>query len=170
VVTGGAAEGAVVIDQDLCKPYIGDCFGQCQIYCPRGGYPKIGSATDDFLSITLDYKAWKCHLCYPHIKAGTISQPECVNACTAAALSFGDKATIEAQAQTFANYCGDGSVYWASNEHAFLPPKADPLVEDHISPMIGRILESPAGKLAVVPALLVGGLYALYQRRLSAEK
>jgi predicted NAD/FAD-binding protein len=51
-----------------------------------------------------------------------------------------------------------------------VPPKADPFIEDHITPMVSGALSSPLVKAAIVPTLVVGGLMALSARRAENEK
>ena len=59
------ANGAVMIDPELCQPGGTNAAGvtctyQCQVDCGRGGYPKIGVGSDLYDTP----KAWKCTLCY----------------------------------------------------------------------------------------------------------
>lgn len=149
------ATGAIYVDQGVCNP--NNCQRQCVSACWQGGYPKVGVAENG-------YHAYKCHMCY-----NRASGPACVETCPAKALKYDTLAAI--QAYITANYGagsvvqGTGHIFWASNNGTFDPPKTDPFIEDHISPMTGKVLKGPFAAMLSVPALLFGGLYALHRRR-----
>lgn len=77
-------EGPVVYDSDKC---IGCRY--CAIACPFG-VPSF--EWEKPLALMR-----KCQMCYDRIKAGL--EPACVTACPTAALTFGDRAALLAQAQ-----------------------------------------------------------------------
>ena len=62
---------------------------------------------------------------------------------------------------------GDGSMYWASRKYLLIAPKADPFVEDHVTPLVSSLVSGPFAKAALVPTLLAGGLVAVIARRQS---
>jgi Fe-S-cluster-containing dehydrogenase component len=168
-----------------------NCGRVCQIDCGRGGYPKIGSGCSDPAYLTP--KAWKCTMCYG--RAGTVTpamtakygfalpsketsgaaeklhQPSCVYTCPAKAMFYDTRDIIMAQLNagkldgTYISVVGDGSVFWASKKYMIISPKADPFMEDHVSPMVGSLLSGPFAKAALVPTLVAGGLLALAARR-----
>ena len=203
------ANGAVMIDPELCQPGGTNAAGvtctyQCQVDCGRGGYPKIGVGSDLYDTP----KAWKCTLCYGRAGAdadldptygfglptkvypngageyisslsGTAvpelkHQPSCVFTCPAKAMVWDTKANIVAfindSANGFISVQGDGSVYWASRKSLLLAPKADPFVEDHVTPLVSNLLSSPFAKAALVPAAMGAGLLALIARRQSVAE
>jgi Fe-S-cluster-containing dehydrogenase component len=96
-------------------------------------------------------------------------QPSCVFTCPAKAMHWDAKATIVGYlnntANGFVSAQGDGSVYWASRKGILIAPKADPLIEDHVTPLVSSVLSGPFAKAALVPTLLVGGLVAVVARR-----
>ncbi|MEI8081853.1 MAG: 4Fe-4S dicluster domain-containing protein, partial [Actinomycetes bacterium] len=74
-------------------------------------------------------------------------EPACVSSCPSKAMKWDTKANIMAYladplngyvlANGTQNWIGSGSVYWASKRSTVLiPPKADPFVEDHVTPMV----------------------------------
>ncbi|PKQ21004.1 MAG: hypothetical protein CVT66_01930 [Actinobacteria bacterium HGW-Actinobacteria-6] len=189
------ANGAVAIDPEKCTPGGTNaagvqCVQQCQIDCGRGGYPKIGVGSDLYTTS----KAWKCTLCYGRAgigeslipeygpalptkaTTGEISlvaekahQPSCVFTCPAKAMNWDTKENILTYINTASNgYIsaqGDGSMYWASRKYLLIAPKADPFVEDHVSPLMSSLVSGPFAKAALVPTLLAGGLVAVIARR-----
>lgn len=189
--------GAVMIDPNLCQPGGTNasgvtCVYQCQTDCGRGGYPKIGEGSDLFASP----KAWKCTMCYGRAgAAGDLDpaygfalpskddqaaidlvpekahQPACVYTCPAKAMAWDTRdnilAYINNPANKFISAVGDGSVYWASRKALLLAPKADPFVEDHVTPLLSSVLSGPFAKAALVPAALGAGLFAVIARRQS---
>ena len=96
-------------------------------------------------------------------------QPSCVFTCPAKAMQWDSKANIYSYIQNPANgfisAVGDGSMYWASRKALLIAPKADPLVEDHVTPLVSSVLSGPFAKAALVPTLLAGGLMAVVARR-----
>lgn len=104
----------------------------------------------------------------------TEHQPSCVFTCPANAMKWDTRDAIRAYinsgsiasgGQGFISAQGDGSVYWASRKSLLLAPKADPFVEDHVTPLISSVVSSQFAKAALVPAALGGGLLALIVRR-----
>jgi formate dehydrogenase iron-sulfur subunit len=173
-------EGGVFIDPVKCNP--AQCAQQCRFDCQRGGYPKIGLGSDLYPT----EKAWKCTLCVgragefgdlpskakaPEIAAcaAKAHQPSCVYTCPANAMKYDTKANIYAfltdASQGWISVMGDGSMYWASRRFLVAAPKADPFVEDHLTPMVSSLLNNPFAKAALAPTLIVGGLLALAARR-----
>ncbi|MHB0976205.1 MAG: 4Fe-4S dicluster domain-containing protein [Candidatus Aquicultorales bacterium] len=171
-------------DTEYCQP--SSCSRQCLKDCGRGGYPRIDGHPGDGLNT----KAYKCMMCHGrlldgremtgHTGSGASAAPShakgdvtaCALACPAGAVHYGDKSVLQAYV-TAKGYsvvsAAVGNVIWAGNTY-FAPPTADPFVEDHISPMIDALLKSPVGKAVVVPSLFVGGLYALYARKVELAK
>ncbi|MDI6821790.1 MAG: hypothetical protein QMD66_02785 [Actinomycetota bacterium] len=171
-------------DTQYCDPLDIRCTFQCATQCARGGYPKISRGDG------LNLKAYKCDLCWgirdgkngfedalqsrrvpgdASMWVGTYTGQRvtaCVQACPNRALLMGDAADVARLAATYPYHQGDGSFYWASRL-PFGPPTTDPYIEDHAVPMFQKLLASPAGKLLVVPTLIVSGIYGLYQRRLA---
>jgi Fe-S-cluster-containing dehydrogenase component len=161
------ATGAVYVNRDECDPNNPLCMRQCRTYCRRGGYPKVREQSE-----CVGEEAptmYKCMLCYKdEMKVpgpGGIKIPQCVATCPAGALTYGERDAIIAKSRTYKYRAGDGHIFWASNR-SFSAPASDPFVEDHISPMAGKLSSGGAAKALAVPSLLVGGLYALYRRRL----
>jgi hypothetical protein len=101
-------------------------------------------------------------------------QPTCVYTCPAKAMVYDTRANIVAYlndtGQGWMSRFGDGSMFWASHKYLVAPPKADPFMEDHVSPMLGSLLSSPFAKAALAPTLIVGGLLALAARRAKMEE
>jgi len=101
-------------------------------------------------------------------------QPSCVYTCPAKAMVYDTRANILAYLndsdQHWMSRFGDGSMFWASHKFLVAPPKADPFMEDHMSPMIGNLLSSPFAKAALAPTLVVAGLLALSARRAKMEE
>lgn len=189
------ANGAVYVDHALCKPDDRNaqgvlCTRQCIIDCSRGGYPKVGAGSDMYTGM----RANKCTLCFGRSGAGadldaTIGnplptkasaaeiaavpqkahQPACVFTCPAKAMSWDTQTNIRAYinntANGFISAYGDGSMYWASRKFLLIAPKADPFVEDHITPLVSNLVSGPFAKAALVPTLLAGGLMAVIARR-----
>lgn len=190
------ANGAVSIDPTLCdpdgfNPANGQtCTRQCVTDCQKGGYPKVGVGSDLYASP----KAWKCTLCYG--RAGADDQldpaygtplptrasaadiaavPEkahetaCVYTCPSKAMKFDTKANILAHIAGggYISYQGEGSMFWASKKYLLAAPKADPFVEDHVTPMISSMLSSSVSKAAIVPTLVAGGILAVIMRRMA---
>jgi formate dehydrogenase iron-sulfur subunit len=110
------------------------------------------------------------------VDAGTIleldHQPTCVYTCPAKAMVYDTRKNIVAYLNQsgWTSRFGDGSMFWASHKFLVAPPKADPFMEDHTSPMIGSLLSSPFAKAALAPTLVVAGLLALSARRAKIEE
>jgi Fe-S-cluster-containing dehydrogenase component len=100
-------------------------------------------------------------------------QPACVFTCPAKAMVYDTRDNILEYIQDpshgFTSPFGDGSMFWASRL-LVSPPKADPFMEDHVTPMVGSLLSSPFAKAALAPTLVVGGLLALAARRAKIEE
>jgi hypothetical protein len=104
-------------------------------------------------------------------------EPACVSSCPAKAMKWDSKANIlaylndAANGYTLANgtqnWIGNGAIYWASRKTMLVPPKADPFIEDHITPMVSSMV-SGSGKL-MIPALLLGGFAVVSMRRAKLE-
>lgn len=183
------ASGAVSVDPDLCNPSA--CAHQCVTDCQRGGYPKIGIGSDSEVAD----KAWKCTLCHgragatldsaygqplpTRASASQISttperahEPACVYTCPAKAMEWDTLSSIWDRVKVggtdgYISVVGgpDGSVMWASKKYYLAAPKADPLIEDHLSPMVTDLLGGSFAKAAIVPTLVLGGLMALSARK-----
>ncbi|MDP2233241.1 MAG: hypothetical protein Q8K89_06365, partial [Actinomycetota bacterium] len=160
--------------------------------CQRGGYPKVGVGSDLFATS----KAWKCTLCNgvagaeadmvaaygePNptraSSAAVIAVPEkkheptCVYTCPAKAMKWETRDAIVGAGGILASggylsYQGDGSMFWASKKYIIAAPKADPFVEDHITPMLSSMLTDSVSKATVVPTLVAGGIIAVIARRI----
>lgn len=171
-------------DNGYCDPSLPVCYDKanrlkCVSACPRGGYPVrgLGDGASD--------KIWKCDMCYGRRVPGFISNatgaesaagevPACVATCPAKALKYGTWTDINqyVASQGYPYVAGGtdgGSIFWAKKSAPFGNPTADPLVEDHMTPMLQAFLESPLGKMLLIPTVMAGGLYALYARRLKVE-
>lgn len=111
-------------------------------------------------------------------------EPMCVSTCPAKAMKWDTKDNILAYMNDPANgfvwgantsrpgtrnWIGNGSMYWGSKRVLLAPPKADPFIEDHISPMTQSLLSGGVAKAALLPTLVVGGLMALSARRTRNE-
>jgi len=187
------ATGAVSIDPNLCQPGGTNaqgvtCTYQCNADCQRGGYPKVGAGSDLFAGP----RSWKCTLCFgragadadldaaygnplpSNSTAGEIAAvpekahwPTCVYTCPAKALTWDTRANILNLIQTggYVSYQGDGSVFWASKKYILAAPKADPYVEDHLTPFLSGVLSDSVKRSALVPTLIAGGLLAVIARR-----
>jgi len=96
-------------------------------------------------------------------------EPSCVYTCPAKAMRWDDRGQIRSYvtntANGFISVVGDGSMYWASRKTLLVPPKADPFIEDHVTPLMSSLVSSPFAKAALVPTLLAGGLMAVIARR-----
>lgn len=159
------AHGAVVVDYGLCTPDSGGCTRQCVSACRKGGYPKIGLGTSEYYPASK--KMYKCDMCFDRVEAGKI--PLCVETCPAKAYTFDtyDNIWNKMTAERYSYISGNDQFVWATRNTAFVSPKADPFVEDHISPMMDRLLSGPFSKAFLMPTAVVGGLYALYRRRVT---
>ncbi|HSK46748.1 MAG TPA: 4Fe-4S dicluster domain-containing protein [Coriobacteriia bacterium] len=170
----------------------------CAVGCQRGGYPKIGMGrfgqeSPKANKCTLCYgragsdaqlgdipnalpsTATAAEIAAVPEKA---HQPACVSSCPAKAMKWDTQENIIAYLNTPANgyilangtrnWIGNGSMFWGSKKTLLAPPKADPLVEDHMAPLAGDLTSSTL-KVAL-PTLVVGGLVALSARRARIEE
>jgi len=100
-------------------------------------------------------------------------QPACVFTCPAKAMHYDTRANIleylRDSGQGWKSAFGDGSMFWASHKFTVAPPKADPFVEDHISPMLSSVLSNPFAKAALAPTLVAAGVLAVMARRAKME-
>jgi Fe-S-cluster-containing dehydrogenase component len=167
------AHGAVVVDYGACTP---DTCGQpCIAACRKGGYPKIGNASvaiarklsGGTIDLSGKNKMYKCDMCWERVEDGKL--PKCVATCPAKAYTFDTYSNIwdKLTADRYAYISGNDQFVWATRNTAFVSPKADPFIEDHISPMVDRLLSGPFSKAFLAPTAVVGGLYALYRRRVN---
>lgn len=110
--------------------------------------------------------------------AGALSeydhQPSCVYTCPARAMVWDTRENILAYlndtGQGWKSRFGDGSMFWASKKFLVAQPKADPFIEDHISPMVSSLLSNPLAKAALAPTLVAGALLAITARRAKMEE
>ncbi|MDP2181530.1 MAG: hypothetical protein Q8K99_03050 [Actinomycetota bacterium] len=186
--------GAVSIDPTLCDPDATNpkgvkCVRQCVSDCQRGGYPKVGVGSDLFPTA----KAWKCTLCNGRAgrntdldaaygeplptratpgEIGTVPEkahePSCVYSCPAKAMTWDTKAKILTKItdEGYVSYQGDGSMFWASKKYILAGPKADPFIEDHVTPFISSVLRESVDNAVLVPTLVAGGVLAVILRRM----
>jgi Fe-S-cluster-containing dehydrogenase component len=100
-------------------------------------------------------------------------EPACVSTCPAKAMKWDTKENIQSYLDNPANgyggnWVGNGAIKWASKQSSpVISPKADPFIEDHITPMVGSMV-SGSGKLAI-PALLLGGFAVVSMRRAKVQ-
>lgn len=111
-----------------------------------------------------------------------LHEPSCVQSCPAKAMTWDTRDNVVKYLRDPANgytnidgngsigWYGNGSMFWASKKALLAPPKADPFVEDHLSPLVSGLFSSPLAKAAIVPTLLAGGLLALSARRTAIEE
>lgn len=97
-------------------------------------------------------------------------QPSCVYTCPARAMMWDTRDNIlvymnNLASNGFISGQGDGSIFWASRKYLLIAPKADPFVEDHVTPLMSSLVSGPFAKAALVPTLLAGGLVAVIARR-----
>jgi Fe-S-cluster-containing dehydrogenase component len=96
-------------------------------------------------------------------------QPACVYSCPAVAMMWDTRDNIRTYinggTEGFISAQGDGSMYWASRKSLLIAPKADPFVEDHVTPLVSSVMSSPFAKAALVPTVFGAGLMALIARR-----
>jgi Fe-S-cluster-containing dehydrogenase component len=98
-------------------------------------------------------------------------KPACVATCPNNALTYGDKSVIHAKALTFKYASGsEGHIYWVSNKNNFTPPVSDSHGGYQSSSILSKSMSASANKMLTVPTLMVGGLYALYQRRIDLKE
>lgn len=191
------ANGAVSIDPAKCQPDATNasgvrCTRQCVSDCQRGGYPKVGVGSDLFATS----KSWKCTLCYGRAGATsqldpaygtplpanrnntglsvppppeTAHEPSCVYTCPAKTMMWDTRANILSwiASKGYISYQGDGSLFWASKRYILAAPKADPFIEDHVTPLLSSVLTDSVAKAAVIPTLVAGGVFAVIARRIA---
>jgi Fe-S-cluster-containing dehydrogenase component len=94
-------------------------------------------------------------------------EPSCVYTCPAKAMKWGTRAGVRSYISNggYISFIGDGSMYWASKRAIIIQPKADPYIEDHITPMVSNMLNSSFARAALVPTIFAGGLLAIIARR-----
>jgi Fe-S-cluster-containing dehydrogenase component len=101
-------------------------------------------------------------------------QPACVFTCPAKAMVWDTRANVLAYlndaGQGWKSRFGDGSMFWASQKYLVSPPKADPFIEDHISPMVSSLLSNPFAKAALAPTLVAGAVLAIAARRAKMDE
>ena len=104
-------------------------------------------------------------------------EPACVASCPAKAMVWDTQANIKAYlsdpangyvwANGTRNWIGNGSMFWGSKKVLLAPPKADPLVEDHVSPLTS---DFTIGALGLAPAVLLTGMWAYSSHRARTEE
>ena len=104
-------------------------------------------------------------------------EPACVSSCPAKAMKWDSKANILQYlndplngftlADGTQNWIGNGAIFWAARKIMLTPPKADPFIEDHITPMANSMVS--AGSKLMIPALLLGGFAVVSMRRAKVE-
>jgi Fe-S-cluster-containing dehydrogenase component len=104
-------------------------------------------------------------------------EPACVSTCPAKAMKWDTRDNILTYLQNPANgytlsngtqnWIGNGSMYWASKKIMLVPPKSDPFIEDHITPMVGSMVSG--GSKLMIPALVLGGFAVVSMRRAKVE-
>ncbi len=101
----------------------------------------------------------------------TNHEPSCVYTCPAKAMKWDSRANIQAWISNsdngYISYMGNGSMYWASSKYVLAAPKADPFIEDHITPLLSSVLNESVAKAALVPTLVAGGVFAVIARRIA---
>jgi Fe-S-cluster-containing dehydrogenase component len=188
------ANGAVSVDNTKCDPSAcsTNAIKPCEIQCQRGGYPKVGDAYEATPGVV---KMNKCTLCSGrageddptknNMLPTTATQaeidavpekahmPACVSTCPAKAMRWDTRENLIAFAEAnyyladgTKNWYGNGSMMWGSKKVMLTPAKADPFIEDHITPMTSSML---SGSKMILPTLVVGGLAALSARRVRNE-
>lgn len=177
------ANGAVIVDYTNCTPDVG-CSRECVAGCRGGGYPKIQNPPDagdsghdetGFSKFYDDEKNMnKCDMCWDRLEAGKV--PLCVITCPADALKFDTLTNLDNYVNSNLYNPGNPDGYkayvnmssqvrWVSRQNYFQTPKADPYVEDHMSRAVDKLVRGPYSRLALVPAGLALGLYALQKRK-----
>lgn len=94
--------------------------------------------------------------------------PSCVYTCPAKAMKWDTRANIWSHIGSggYISYQGDGSMFWASKVRIIAAPKADPFIEDHITPMLSSVLTQSVSKATLVPTLVAGGVLAAIARKI----
>ena len=150
----------------------GEKMNKCTLCHGRAGSDAQITAAGGDPSTALPTRATQAEI---DLVAEKAHEPACVSSCPAKAMKWDTRDNILAYlnakfiwANGTKNWMGNGAMFWASRKVLLAPPKADPFVEDHISPLASGLGEGLGGKL-LVPALVVGGLAALSARRSSIE-
>lgn len=169
------ANGAVIVNYAVCDPDV-VCQRQCVAGCRGGGYPQIQDPVSTGYSkfYSSEKNMNKCDMCWERVEAGKV--PLCVLTCPADALKFDTLVNIEAYVNAnlwnsgnpdgYKSYLNMASqVRWVTRQDYFQTPKADPFVEDHMSRAVDKLVRGPYSRLALVPAGLALGLYALQKRK-----
>jgi len=104
-------------------------------------------------------------------------EPACVSSCPAKAMKWDSRANLIAYMSDRANgyylangtknWFGDGSMFWAAKKTQLVQPKADPFIEDHITPLASSMVSG--GSKFMIPALLLGGFAVVSMRRAKVE-
>jgi Fe-S-cluster-containing dehydrogenase component len=143
---------------------------------------RAGADADVDMNIALPTRATSAEIA---AVPGKAHEPACVSTCPAKAMMWDTRANIlaflndpangyilgpDSAAPGTTNWFGNGSMFWGSRKGLFAPPKADPFIEDHISPMTQSMLTGGIAKAALLPTLVVGGLMALSVRRARNEQ
>jgi Fe-S-cluster-containing hydrogenase component 2 len=94
--------------------------------------------------------------------------PSCVYTCPAKAMKWDTRTAIwnHIGSGGYISYQGDGSMFWASKTRIIAAPKADPFIEDHITPMLSSMLTDSVSKATLVPTLVAGGVLAAIARKI----
>jgi Fe-S-cluster-containing dehydrogenase component len=159
------------------------CFGRAGVVAgPTGALPDLPSKAEKVGS------SWYSPFYPSRLGAGAARvvpevehQPACVFTCPAKAMYYDTrqnvidflndgKALDASDPEHIKSTHGEGSVFWFSRKYMLIAPKADPFMEDHISPMVSSLFSGPFAKAALVPTLVAGGLLALAARRAKIEE
>jgi Fe-S-cluster-containing dehydrogenase component len=156
------ANGAVIVNYSSCQPD-DVCDRQCVAGCRGGGYPQIQDPTSTGFSkfYPSEKNMNKCDMCWERVEDGKV--PLCVQTCPADALIFDTLTNITNGYQSIVDQASQ--VIWVSRKAYFQVPKADPYVEDHMSRALDKLVRGPFSRLALVPAGLALGFYALQKRK-----
>jgi hypothetical protein len=166
--------------------------------CQRGGYPKIGTGSDELYGseVTPQPHMQKCTLCFgkageddstkamlpTHATAAQIAavpelahEPACVYTCPAKAMKWDTQTNIRAFLANPANgfILPNGTHNWVGNGSMYWASKKTLLVGPKADPFVEDHLIPSAGSiptLGVVPVLAVGGLLAYSARRSRMEE
>lgn len=146
------------------------------------------------LDLSSTSRAWKCTMCYGRSGADDqlnplygeglptrasaadivavpekAHEPACVYTCPAKAMTFDTRENIMSMISSggYISYQGEGSMFWGSKKYILAAPKADPFVEDHLTPLFSSVLTSSVNRAAIVPTLVAGGILALVMQRIA---
>jgi len=138
------ANGAVVIDQDLC-------FGgaKCKTVCPWE-IPQRQSGVGIYLHVLPDYMGngvmYKCDLCNDRLREG--KQPACIEACPRKAMFIGPRRDIFAQAEERARQI-NGHIYGMHENGGTSTLYVSPVPFD----LINRTMQKEPGKPDMQPGV-----------------